>query len=287
MPEIAEAHSMANALKKTLVVHEDVPEGKLSITTIESRQQEDLSIPVPLVIHDVYAYGKKVVISTDKGLLVFSLGLNGTFLYKRAARWRNTFQIGYCKNLGSIYLIDEKLELFFHADHTGRLDFLATVAVQQAYFSNIGPDLLRYPPDQSSFRTRMRSYSQRKELCEVLLDQSVYAGVGNYLKSEILYLAQLHPCQNLASLTDSELETLRLCILNRVNQSYKDKGHYIKDYILPDGCTGDYIPIIYGRTQDPYGNPVLKEKFKDNRWTYYCPNVQKIPQVSSVIYSLN
>lgn len=286
MPEIAEAHTMANVLYKTLVVNTGKIEDRLSITNIEGRRQEDLLIPTPLRIDNVYAYGKKVIISTDKGLLVFSLGLNGNFLYTKSSRWRNTFQIGYYQKIGDVYLVDEKLELYFHADHTGRLDFLPTLVEQYSYFKNIGPDLLLYPPDSASFLSRLRSYSQKQELCVALLDQNLYSGIGNYLKSEILYLADLHPSRTLSSLTNSNIEILRLSILDRVNQAYKTRGHFIKDYVLPDGNTGEYVPIIYGRNIDCKGNIVVKQKFKDGRWSYYVPSIQKILTQNPMTYSV-
>jgi endonuclease-8 len=44
----------------------------------------------------------------------------------------------------------------------------------------------------------------RRQLGHLLLDQSFLAGVGNYLRSEILFLARLHPSVRLKDMDDSQ-----------------------------------------------------------------------------------
>ena len=38
-----------------------------------------------------------------------------------------------------------------------------------------------------------KTISKRRNICNVLLDQKLFPGVGNYLKSEILYKSEIHP----------------------------------------------------------------------------------------------
>ena len=48
----------------------------------------------------------------------------------------------------------------------------------------------------------------RRQLSGLLLDQGFLAGVGNYLRSEILFDAGISPYRKVGSLTESELENL-------------------------------------------------------------------------------
>ena len=47
-----------------------------------------------------------------------------------------------------------------------------------------------------------------REVCKVLLDQRYFAGVGNYLKSEILYESKISPFRKLGEIIDSDIQIL-------------------------------------------------------------------------------
>ena len=53
-----------------------------------------------------------------------------------------------------------------------------------------------------------------KRLYALLLDQHFIAGLGNYLRSEILFDARLHPERKLSDLTNRERASLRVRPLN-------------------------------------------------------------------------
>src|SRR5579872_463662 len=57
---------------------------------------------------------------------------------------------------------------------------------------SLGPDLLRDPFDAEDAVRRMRA-RDREPIADVLLRQQVMAGIGNEFKSEILFLAGIHP----------------------------------------------------------------------------------------------
>ena len=54
----------------------------------------------------------------------------------------------------------------------------------------------------------MRDASQRRSIGDVLLDQSVVAGIGNLWRSELLYDAGIDPQRRLNELDDGELRSL-------------------------------------------------------------------------------
>ena len=118
---------------------------------------------------------------------------------------------------------------------------------------------------------------KKKTIAEVLMDQSICAGIGNYLKAEILYDAAISPHRLIESL-DSE-EFTRLCAachkIPRV--SYHKGGATIYTYKTGDGKDGMYTSrfMVYNRKRDSLGNPVIKETTKDKRTTHWVPNIQK------------
>ncbi len=65
---------------------------------------------------------------------------------------------------------------------------------------------------------------QKKLLAQILLDQSFLAGVGNYLRSEILYVAKLHPWVRLADLSTAQRKIFARAAITVVRQAYRSAG---------------------------------------------------------------
>jgi endonuclease VIII len=64
----------------------------------------------------------------------------------------------------------------------------------------------------------------RKSLAALLLDQGFLAGVGNYLRSEILFVARIHPQARIADLTMLQRRKLAGAALALTRQSYRTDG---------------------------------------------------------------
>lgn len=64
----------------------------------------------------------------------------------------------------------------------------------------------------------------RKSLAPLLLDQGFLAGVGNYLRSEILFVARIPPIVRMADLNQSQRSRLAAAALDVTRQSYKTRG---------------------------------------------------------------
>ena len=76
---------------------------------------------------------------------------------------------------------------------------------EHPFLARVGPDVLDPEVDVEMVLARLQTFSkQRSRLGGLLLDQGFFCGVGNYLRAEILWRAQLHPGRTLASLDDDE-----------------------------------------------------------------------------------
>jgi formamidopyrimidine-DNA glycosylase len=78
--------------------------------------------------------------------------------------------------------------------------------------SLLGPDPLLEPPTVRDLAPLLAR--RRAPLKAVLLDQSVFAGVGNWVADEILYQARLLPTRPASSLTPGEVSRLRTALLS-------------------------------------------------------------------------
>lgn len=64
----------------------------------------------------------------------------------------------------------------------------------------------------------------RKSLAALLLDQGFLAGIGNYLRSEILFVARIHPAARIADLAMLQRRKLADAALHLTRQSYRTDG---------------------------------------------------------------
>lgn len=113
-----------------------------------------------------------------------------------------------------------------------------------------------------------------KELCEFLMEQKHFSGVGNYLRSEILYRVKLHPRKALSELNTDQIKTLYENILEQMLISLEFDGLTIRTFSNPEGHTGNCPLLVYNQTRDPIGNPVERFKDKHDRTVHWVPLVQ-------------
>ena len=99
------------------------------------------------------------------------------------------------------------------------------------------------------------------------MDQSLICGVGNYIKADSLWLAQINPHKAVKDLSDTQLITLNSSIKQVLRESFSSGGATIKNYKNLNDEIGDYSArfMVYNRTIDPNGNQVIKELTPDGR----------------------
>lgn len=96
---------------------------------------------------------------------------------------------------------------------------------QHPFLQRIGPDVL--DPNLQVEQVKARLTSARfvhRQLGGMLLDQAFLAGLGNYLRAEILWLARLLPCHKPSALSDSQLDLLADACLSIARHSYAMRG---------------------------------------------------------------
>jgi endonuclease-8 len=96
---------------------------------------------------------------------------------------------------------------------------------QHPFLQRIGPDVLDVTLTVEEVRARLlsRRFSHR-QLGGTLLDQAFLAGLGNYLRAEILWQAKLLPSHRPADLNDQRLDLLADACLSIARHSYAMRG---------------------------------------------------------------
>jgi len=112
-----------------------------------------------------------------------------------------------------------------------------------------------------------------------LLDQSVVAGIGNYLADEILFAAGIHPETAADTVSRARLRRLHAATLEIIANAVEAGGATISDYRHPDGSRGDaqFLLQAYGRENEPClrcGRP-MKKTVVGGRGTTFCSACQR------------
>ncbi len=153
------------------------------------------------------------------------------------------------------------------------------------FLSQIGPDLLDPALTVEQVAARYASERfRRRRFTGLLLDQHFLAGTGNYLRSEILHVAGVHPNQRPMDLTDEQVHRLAQATLDLTRQSYDTKGvtndlDRARELKQVGKSYGQYRFHVFNREDQmcyTCGGPVIKEVLGGRR-IYFCETCQPTP----------
>lgn len=146
------------------------------------------------------------------------------------------------------------------------------------YFLTVGPDWYLDKISIEYFLEQSKKHS-KKQVVQFLMDNKISTGIGNYLKSEILYFASRKCAKNsiniilpdnlMGELTLEQIEFLYSSCKEIIEKAILAGGFSLSDYLLPDGKKGGYHSLVYGKKISENNEKVLYDTFKDNRSTYW------------------
>ena len=145
----------------------------------------------------------------------------------------------------------------------------------------LGPDVL---DDKTTFelvkKQLRKKVNENKAIGNVIVNQKIISGVGNYLRADALWMAKLSPFRKVQDISDDDLKLLYEAILGLIwgdyNYEFAIKQKYIKSSLkLPHHYNRDFF--IYNHTKDIYGNIVKKEQLYEGsqkRFIYWVKTIQ-------------
>ncbi len=156
---------------------------------------------------------------------------------------------------------------------------------EHPFLRKLGPDALN--PKLSSTELALRLIHPRfanKALAGLLLDQSFLAGMGNYLRTEVLFCAGLHPSTRPKDLSELDCTRLAEQLLSVTRRSYATGG-VTNEAAIAGILQGDGAPFEgyrfaaferAGRPCYQCGSMIERMELAGRR-LYFCPECQSKP----------
>ncbi len=227
-------------------------------------------------VAEVTARGKAILTRFEGGLSVYTHNqLYGRWYVMPNGRLPRTnrqlrFAVG----------ADDRRALLYSASEIEVLD--ARAERTHPFLSRLGPDVLSQAPTVDEVAARLGEASFRgRQLGALLLDQGFVAGLGNYLRAEILFEAGLHPRRRAADCSDEERRRLADRILALVRRTYRTRGitlapSRVAELKAAGAARSEYRFWVYGRGGAPCricAEPLASAPV-GGRKCYWCPVCQ-------------
>ncbi len=227
-------------------------------------------------VEQVTARGKHLLMRFSGDLILHThMRMNGSWhIYRPGERWR-----AQSRDLRIRIDTDAYVAVGFNVPVA---DFLTLHDLERhPVLSALGPDLASEAFDREEVWRRIAMYPEAP-LHDVLLDQRVVAGIGNVLKSEILFVSRLSPFAAAGTLTRAQFDrlidvSLRLMRMNIVDSATLPPVFGRRTTGSLDARATLYV---YGRRGKPCrrcGAAVESAQTgTDVRLTYWCPACQPV-----------
>lgn len=178
---------------------------------------------------------------------------------------------------GSLITRDQQKLFFNDTRRFGTIKLVQDVKQHIKKLNSLGPDILEDPPMSPKLFAERILQKPNRTISEALMDQSCIAGVGNYLKAEILYRTGVSPHRIVTELTADEIAKMWGETLLSSRESYADHGASIRTYKTVDDEKGktQFYFRIYSQKLCPQKHDVICEETLDKRTSWWCKICQK------------
>jgi formamidopyrimidine-DNA glycosylase len=206
--------------------------------------------------------GKQILAELDSGLLYIHLGMTGKLLWNAVPG----------KHARAILELDFGRLVFDDIRQFGRFEYYASLPEQ---LDRRGPDVLEI--GFAEFYERLRAH--RSRIKPLLLNQSIFGGLGNIYVDELLFRARIHPRTLASRISRKRAETLHSEVGPLLRTAIEQGGSSISDYVDGAGQRGRFqiMHQVYGRAGMPClicGTPI-RRIVVGQRGTHFCPKCQR------------
>ena len=237
-----------------------------NFTKITSNTKTKRELPKKSKVINVYSYGKVIIIQTIDYFVHVHFGITGWLVRSKPRIYKYILHFGNYK----FYLQDTRrfssIKILNEEKHNDELNKLGIDILSENFTLNNFIQLTK---------------NKKQNICSFLLDQKKFAGLGNYIKNEVLYLSKVSPLRKVSDLSSSEIKK----IYNNIKfVSFSNVVDWFNEYeinlpknikqLLPKKLKVPYEFFVYEREYDNKKNKVIFNKTHCGRRTFYVKEVQ-------------
>ena len=187
-------------------------------------------------IIDISRRSKYLIFKIEKKILLVHLGMSGKFLLK-TKRDKELFKTSFYYDLNipkkhnHIYFILNNNLILIYNDvrRFGFLKIFKTKNLSKVIFlTKLGVEPLSKKFSKKYFSTFVKK--RKKNIKNLLMDQTFISGLGNIYVNEALFMSKIHPSKKSSKLNKSEIENLVINIKKILKFSISKGGASIKNF---------------------------------------------------------
>jgi len=265
MPELPEVET----IKSQLSEHLPFKIKKVNYSSVvDSLFGEKEFSPEGMKIDDIKRYGKVLNFVLGDQHILSGLGMTGGWILSKSPINEKHKHVEFiCEDGTCLSYVDPRRFGFIHyMSEVGKDNFL----------TRLGPDPFSKEFNAEYIYGVLKKYPGR-QLKPFLLDQKYFAGIGNYLASEICALAGIRPTRRAGKVTKVEAGKIKKATDSILNKSIKANGATFwggyRDASGEKGEALNHLVVFFQKDCGMCGG-VVKKIVLGGRGTFYCPKCQ-------------
>jgi endonuclease-8 len=162
-------------------------------------------------VKDIVTYGKLLqIVFTNNIVLKFQFGLYGKLTKDHDEEHEEYI----------VYTFEFEKDVIYYINKAPSIG--SKVSISNCLEEEKVPDVMKSKIDIDYLYNK--SIKSKKTLASFLIDKNVMVGIGNYLRSDIMYVSKLNPMIKVNELDRNDIKTLTNSIYRIVNDSLKNGG---------------------------------------------------------------
>jgi len=274
MPELPEVETVRNVLKGWVI-------GKTikNVDIFYNRVIENMAFNdfknkiVNQKIHDIDRIGKYLLFVLDDYILLSHLRMEGKYYLI------NEEPLDEKTNKHKIisFILDDSNSLLYHdVRKFGRMKLLDKATyLEDESLKKLGKE----PFYITNKELHEKIKSSNKPIKELLLDQSITAGLGNIYVDEVLFACKMNPLKKGKNITLKQCEVIIENSILVLNKAIELGGSTIRSYHSGNKVDGRFQNVlnVYGKKGEkcPNCSTIIEKTVVGGRGTHYCPKCQK------------
>ena len=270
MPELPEVETTIRGLKS--IVGSKIINIKINTPKLRYFIPKSISLINNVKIIKIKRKGKFIIFYLqNKHSIVFHLGMSGRLrLYKKPDLKKNKHDHFLLETNNRRYLIFNDPRKFGFIDYD-----LYKIINSRKYLSSLGVDALS--PFLNGPYLFFKISKSIVPIKQILLNQTIIAGIGNIYASEILFNAKISPLKRGKDLKLYQCNMICKSSRKILKKAINSGGSTLRDFVATDGTLGNFQNNfkVYDREGKKVSGKVVKKIIQYGRSTYFCPFIQK------------